>query len=269
MFKIHTKSLSIFLALVFMATNGQAQDQPIVIQISGEASEITAPAVIQTFFANQGTAVVLPQGTGGRQVITSSVSGGFYGGGSPEYLLRMKQIQDELALEEEQIKKITAAVKDIQTRRQEVYKEAAKVAPEKRREFYTEMNTVHQELLEEQIGKILESKQKSRLEQIQYQMQMKSGGAYAFQNPKLTEALGITAEQLKELREKNLAANRELALEYQRMRKESQEKVLGEVLTKEQQKKIEALTGEKFELQPVQRSNFNVLPSGTKTPSSK
>jgi hypothetical protein len=53
------------------------------------------------------------------------------------------------------------------------------------------------------------------------------------------------------------------------MRKESQEQILGEVLTKEQQKKIVALTGEKFELQPAQRGNFNVLPSGKKTPLKK
>jgi cobalamin biosynthesis protein CobT len=100
-------------------------------------------------------------------------------------------------------------------------------------------------------------------------MQMKSGGAYAFQNPKLAAALGMTPEQLKKLQEKNLAANRELALEYQRLRKESQERILGEVLTKDQQKKIEALTGEKFELQPVQRGNFNVLPNGKKTSTNK
>lgn len=263
MFKIHTKTLSMLLAITFMTTNGQAQDAPVVIQISGEAVAVTE--AIQTFLVTQGTTVFLPQG-GGQQIFTSSVSGGFFGGGSPEYLLRMKEIQDELTLEAEQIKKITAVVKDIQARRQEVYKGAADIAPEKRREFYAEMNTVHQELLEEQIGQILLPKQKSRLGQIQYQMQMKSGGAYAFQNPKLAEALGITPEQLKELREKNLAANRELALEYQRMRKESQEQILSEVLTKEQQKKIAALTGEKFELQPAQRGNFNVLPSGKKTP---
>ena len=268
MFKIHTKTLSMLLAVAFMTTNGQAQDASIVIQISGEAEGLAIPEAIQTFLATQGTTVFLPQG-GGQQIFASSVSGGFFGGASPEYLLRMKQIQDELTLEAEQIKKITAVVKDIQARRQEVYKGAADIAPEKRREFYAEMNTVHQELLEEQIGQILLPKQKSRLEQIQYQMQMKSGGAYAFQNPKLAEALGITPEQLKELREKNLAANRELALEYQRMRKESQEQILGEVLTKEQQKKIAALTGEKFELQPAQRGNFNVLPSGKKTPTKK
>ncbi len=268
MFKIHIKTLSMLLAVAVMTTNGQAQDTPIIIQISGDAGEIAAPEAIQAIFATQGTTAFLTQG-GGQQLITSSVSGGFFGGASPEYLLRMTQIQDELALEAEQIEKITAAVKDIQTRRQEVYKGVTDIAPEKRREFYSEMNTVHQELLEKKIGQILLPKQKSRLEQIQYQMQMKSGGAYAFQNPKLAEALGITPEQLKELREKNLAANRELALEYQRMRKESQEKILGDVLTKEQQKKIEALTGEQFELQPVQRSNFNVLPSGKKTPTKK
>ena len=268
MIKNHTKTLSMLLAVAFMTTNGQAQDTPIVIQISGGAGEIAAPEAIQTIFATQGTTAFLTQG-GGQQLITSSVSGGFFGGASPEYLLRMKQIQDELVLEAGQIEKITAAVKDIQTRRQEVYKGVTDIAPEKRREFYAEMNTVHQELLAEKIGQILLPKQKSRLEQIQYQIQMKSGGAYAFQNPKLAEALGMTPEQLKELQQKNLAANRELALEYQRMRKESQEKILGEVLTKEQKKKIEALTGEKFELQPVQRGNFNVLPDGKKTSPNK
>jgi hypothetical protein len=268
MFKMHTKILLMLLAGGFMTTNGQAQDTPIVIQISGDAGNSAAPIAIQTFFATQGTTAFLPQ-SGGNQLIASSVSGGFFGGGSPEYLLRMKQIQTELVLEEEQIKKITAAVKDTQARRTEIYKVAADIAPEKRREFYAEMNAVHQELLAEQISQILLPKQKVRLEQIQYQMQMKSGGAYAFQNPKLAAALGMTPEQLKKLQEKNLAANRELALEYQRLRKESQERILGEVLTKDQQKKIEALTGEKFELQPVQRGNFNVLPNGKKTSTNK
>lgn len=102
MFKMHTKLLLILLTVGFMATNGQAQDTPIVIQISGDAGDIAAPIAIQTFFATQGTTAFLPQG-GGNQLITSSVSAGFFGGGSPEYLLRMKQIQAELALEEEQI----------------------------------------------------------------------------------------------------------------------------------------------------------------------
>ncbi len=166
MFKMHTTILLMLLAGGFMTTNGQAQDTPIVIQISGDAGNSAAPIAIQTFFATQGTTAFLPQ-SGGNQLIASSVSGGFFGGGSPEYLLRMKQIQTELVLEEEQIKKITAAVKDTQARRTEIYKVSADIAPEKRREFYAEMNAVHQELLAEQISQILLPKQKVRLEQIQ------------------------------------------------------------------------------------------------------
>jgi len=181
----------------------------------------------------------------------------------------MKQIQQELALDDEQIEKINAARKDIQKRRQELYKSATDIDPEKRREFYQEMTTIHQELLEEQISQILLPKQKNRLEQIQTQMQIQSQGAYAFQNPQLAKLLGITEEQLKSLREKNLASQRALALEYQKMRQAAQMEILGEVLTREQQKTLEKISGEKFELQPAQRSNFNVLPAGTKSATEK
>ena len=46
MIKNHTKTLSMLLAVAFMTTNGQAQDTPIVIQISGGAGEIAAPEAI-------------------------------------------------------------------------------------------------------------------------------------------------------------------------------------------------------------------------------
>jgi hypothetical protein len=254
------KIATALLAALFITTAAHAQQEAlIVLEESG--------LQIRT---SQQEGVVIFQGTQGQ--VRTATMGYYYGGGyTPQYMLAMKQIQEELDLSVEQLKKI-AEVRAASTKHtQEIYKEMQQVAPEKRSEFYREMTEVHRENMEKAFTEILLSHQKKRLDQIQYQMQLKSQGTYALQNPQLAKTLGITDEQLKEMRQKALDANRKLAEDYQRMRREAQKKILDDVLTKEQKKRLEELSGKSFELKPANR-NFRVLDNtatGKKAPEKK
>ena len=235
------------LAALFITTAAHAQ---------GEA-RIIFPEGGLRFRISQQDGVIIFQGFEG---LVQTASTGFTSGGgyTPQYTLAMKQVQEELDLSTDQLKKI-AKVRAASTKHtQEIHKEMQQVAPEKRSEFYREMTEVHRENMEKAFTEILLSHQKKRLDQIQYQLQLKSQGTNALQNPQLAKALGITDEQIKEMRQKALDANRKLAKEYQRMRRESQDKILADVLTKEQKKRLEELSGKSFELKPVNR-NFRVL----------
>ena len=93
---------------------------------------------------------------------------------------------------------------------------------------------------------MLHPPQLNRLKEIQFQSKIDSRGGNALFDPAVAKALGITDEQRKELMAKSQTAQKELNEKIQAMRKEMQEKLLHDVLTEDQVKMIEKLTGLKF-----------------------
>ena len=241
------KIASSLIAVLLLTTAAHAQDEAFIVFQEGGLQIRTS----------ESDGVIVFQGTEG-QVRTATSSYYYQSGYTPQYMLALQQVQEELELSKDQLKQIAEVRASSTKHTQEIYKEMQQVAPEKRGEFYREMIEVHRENMEKEFTAILLAHQKKRLDQIQYQLQGKSQGTYALQNPRLAKALGITDEQIKEMRQKALEANRTLAAEYQRMRRESQEKILEDVLTKEQKKRLEELSGKSFEWKPVNR-NFRVL----------
>ena len=241
------KVASSLIVVFLLSTAAHAQQEALIVLQEGSLQ----------IRATQDESVIVFQGTEG-QVRTATTGYYYQSGYTPQYMLAMKQIQEELDLSKDQLKQIAEVTAASTKHTQEIYKEMQQVAPEKRGEFYREMIEVHRQNMEKEFTEILLAHQKKRLDQIQYQLQVKTQGTYALQNPQLAKVLGITEEQIQQMRQKALEANRTLAAEYQRMRRESQDKILEDVLTKEQKKKLEELSGKSFELKPVNR-NFRVL----------
>jgi|GEM_PF-1646192 len=193
-------------------------------------------------------------------VLRSGGSGGAwsYYGSSYQGLIGLKQIHEELKLDERQIEKIKKVQEEYRNEQQEILKEYRNIDADKRTEFYREMQETNQQNYANKIKDILRASQLKRLEQIQLQNTLRSRGNYALYDPKIVELLEITEEQKKEIRTKAMEAQKKLNAEMMRLRQEMQEKLLDEVLTATQKRKIKELSGDKYEMKPIEyaRPNF-------------
>ncbi len=93
-----------------------------------------------------------------------------------------------------------------------------------------------------------------RLKQLQNQSRMRGGLERALENESFRDSLGITDEQMEELKEKAEEVREWSTEQFNRIRKEAQDKVLS-VLTADQRKKIKDMTGDEFEFDQNQGRN--------------
>lgn len=115
-------------------------------------------------------------------------------------------------------------------------------------EEYTELLLAQKANREKRINEILLPHQINRLQQISFQMRTREIESFN-QNSideTLVEKLGLSNEQLKELKKKAAEIKQRLAEEYKRMRAEAKEELL-DVLTEEQRAKFTELSGAKYE----------------------
>ena len=122
-------------------------------------------------------------------------------------------------------------------------------------EYFRENEKKFREQIKEGVNDILLPHQVKRLEQLEVQMKIRSGGARAVAGDFLANTLDLTDEQRKELREKEREAQRELNEKIAKLREEARERVLEEVLTTAQQEKLAELKGDKFEVKRPERGN--------------
>jgi hypothetical protein len=129
--------------------------------------------------------------------------------------------------------------------------------PQERTKKYHEGAKALGEETEKKVLDILLPHQIKRLKQITLQMQLQTSayGPQAFQSEQLVEELKITDEQRAQLQEKQKEVMKEMQEKtqafYKQLQEESREKLLS-VLTPAQRRKLEELTGEKFQWQPHQ-----------------
>ena len=235
-------------------------------------------AIIQLAEPVEGSSqtIILAEPAGGAPAaIRSFVSGGggaigysmfpYWAARSPEQMLGQKQFQDELDLQEEQIKKIAEIRKQAQEKQREVYKGLNEIDARKRGEFIREMQLVNREFVEKEIEKVLLPHQVKRMTEIQTQMSLKSQGTWALRQGKLAEALGITKEQQAELQKKAMEAQRKIQEETAKLKAKLEAEILEEVLSKDQRAKLNDLQGDKYEVKPFQQPGRLVTP-GSVTP---
>ena len=175
-------------------------------------------------------------------------SGGPFGpgGASMFELLMNDQVRHEIELVEDQEHELREL--------RDKFRDKIQSAMQKIRESggdFTQMRTVFAEAREEieaEISDILLDHQLDRLKQLMVQVRMQRGASEALASDEIREKLGLTEEQLDEIRKVATEAQEELRKKILEAQKEAQNKIIG-VLTPEQQKIWKELIGEQFSFQ--------------------
>ena len=208
--------------------------------------------------ASQASAQVAVQG-GGRG--TRAVAP--YGGQSVLYMLYNPQIQKEIEIVDDQKAELQKIQTEMSAKMSEAYQKMAipqDADPEEQQKKYMEIYQSIGKETDERAQKILLPHQRKRLSQILLQMKLQQSGygygfAGAIGGDDVAKELGITDAQKEELRKKEEEVRAGMQKKYQEFYKKLQEestKELMSVLTPAQRKKLEELTGEKFEWQQAQ-----------------
>jgi len=222
------------------------------------------------------TAVALAAGLVG--LAFAQRGGGGFGGGfgqtGPAQLINSKTVQADLKASEEQVTKLKDWAKGWATKSREMMQEKLKDVPMEER--FQKMAEVNAEISKEaytEIGKVLDEKQVKRLKQIELQL----AGTRALSMKDVSEGLKITEEQTTKIREIGMASfkdrqdlNEEYGVkgfgppklegdkqkEYQKkldaITKDVETKTMA-VLTDEQKKKFEEMTGEKVDVAKIRQ----------------
>jgi len=172
------------------------------------------------------------------------------------YWLTNDQMVGELGILPEQKEKLDKLRTDMQTKTTEAYKSINfnEIKPEERtNKYYEVMNKVSDETAKE-VEKILLPHQIKRLKQIMTQTRLQQlgygGGAAVLGGDDLASELGITDQQLEELKKKEEEVRQEIQKKsqefYKKLQEESREKIFS-VLTPKQRRKLDELIGERFE----------------------
>jgi hypothetical protein len=159
-------------------------------------------------------------------------------------------VQKEIELVDEQLQQIRTINEEFSKKISEQVKELTSggMNPEKGKD----LSKLIQELNEQKKAKmegVLLPHQFDRLRQISLQMQMKnSGEAATLASEQVAEALGLTDEQKERLEKRSEDLKKELEEKIAKLKDKAREDLLSE-LTRDQRKKLDEMTGNKFDLQ--------------------
>lgn len=190
--------------------------------------------------------------------------GGFGGPGGPGgpggnigFLLQNDQIKEELKIDDSQAEEVQDLVDAQRDAMREMFRGGDfDFRSEEGRAKIREMVEEQTAKLEKDLGTVLKPEQISRLKQIGRQMQTNRPGQTGglIQNEQLTEELGLTEQQLTQMKEMAPKVQEELRAEVQKATKAAEEKLLS-VLTPTQKAKYAELMGEPFQFDPA-RAGF-------------
>lgn len=166
------------------------------------------------------------------------------------------QIQSELDLVPDQKAAIEKIRNEMNTKLQESYKELKDVEPAERQKKYYEMYVKLGAETDKRVEEVLLPHQSKRIRQIGLQMRLANSGygsAAALNSEDIAKELGITPEQIEELKKREVELRQEIQEKtrefYKKLNEESREKLMS-VLTSAQRQKLKDLEGDKFELKP-------------------
>ena len=181
--------------------------------------------------------------------------GGFGGQGNSLGLLQNRQIQEELELMDDQIDEL----QEVQQRVGEIMRDAfsgidwRNMEGDERQEVMDEMREKMEEEMKDiqkDVDEILLPHQRTRLKQITVQTQSRgrNGVVGALSSSAVAEELGLSEEDIEELREKQEEVQKKLQEKIAKLNQEAEDEVLS-VLSSEQRKKYKEMVGDKFEFQ--------------------
>lgn len=171
------------------------------------------------------------------------------------YLL-YPQIQSELDLVADQKAALDKIRNEMNVKLQESYKELKDVEPAERQKKYYDMYMKLGVETDKKVEEVLLPHQVKRIRQIALQMRLSSSGygsAAALNGEDVAKELGITPEQIEELKKREIEVRQEIQEKtrefYKKLNEEAREKLMS-VLTSAQRQKLKDLEGDKFELKP-------------------
>jgi len=201
----------------------------------------TAVLVVSPAFAQGGRG-----GAGGR--------GGFGGGGGElgqmMFLLQDENVRKDLEIVDDQVEKMRDLQRKSFDGMRDMFTGLRDLSEDERNakleEIRTQMEARQKDLVKE-ADEILLPHQKSRLQQIMVQSQLRrQNTGDALSNGKLAEELGITEDQKEQLAKIQEEVTKELAEKTAKLREDAKNKVL-KVLTAEQKAKLDKLIGAPIE----------------------
>jgi len=175
---------------------------------------------------------------------TAAFGGGYFS------LLRQEDVRKELELVEEQENELAQIGAEMREQMRELFSGLRDVPAEQRREKMAELRDEFSQLAESmrsRVDAVLLPNQRDRLQQLMLQAQLRQQGTVStLTSPQLAERLGLSDEQVEELKQKEAEVTAELQKEIQKLRAEAREKLL-EVLSLSQRQKLEELLGQQVE----------------------
>lgn len=187
--------------------------------------------------------------------------GGFGGPGGPGGpggglfgLAFRDDIQQELQVVDEQREKLRVLADEARGRVEQemrgMFEEMRDLGEEDRRARFDQirekMDAMNAEF-EKQLGEVLLPHQLDRLRQIDLQGRIRRGGAQAITGGEIAKALNLTDEQREKLEKRAIEVQEELQAKIRELQADARKKML-DVLTPEQQAKLEKMMGEQFEM---------------------
>jgi hypothetical protein len=176
-------------------------------------------------------------------------------GQSLQYLL-YPQVKEELDLLPDQIAALDKIRNELTVKMQDAYKELKDVPQADRQTKYLEVYSRMGADADKRVAEVLLPHQTKRIRQIALQMRLANSGygsSAALNADDVAKELGITADQVDELKKREAELRQEIQDKtrefYKKLNEESREKLLG-VLTAAQREKLKELQGDKFELNP-------------------
>lgn len=229
-----------------------------------------------------------PEGPGGP--------GGPRGPAGMGMLLRMPEVQEELALTDEQLMQLRELGEEMRERfrgrmegRRGGRRGGPNGPPEERRrgpraegerpprerpergdgDFRGKMRERMQEAraeVEGRLAEVLSTEQMTRLKQLGVQHQLQRGGPRALMHGEVSDALQLSEDQRGELRDQAHEVREEMATKIRELRKAGNEQLLN-VLTTEQRATLDGMAGEPFDFPPpAMRGPRGEGPEGDRPP---
>ena len=170
----------------------------------------------------------------------------------PLGMLQRKQIQEELDLSKDQIEVVKELQRDIQRQTREIFSSGAKFGGDAARMMETAQKAIR-ENIEKELGEVLSVKQIQRLGQLEVQMSLRNRGVRALTEDKLAKALEISAEQKKDILERQRKAMKDLQEEIEDLKERHRTRLLKELLDDEQLSKLEKMSGNEYQVREINR----------------
>lgn len=175
----------------------------------------------------------------------------FGAGGDSFSLLNNKSIQKDLELVEDQMESIRAVQSEFGKKIRDQIGDISKgnFDPE-RMSGLKDIIAEIQAQKKEEINKLLLPHQQDRLRQVALQMKMKSRGtSSALTSDEVAEELGITVEQIEELKERAKKLQKEIEEKTNQLKENAKQELIG-ILTPAQQKKLKEMIGDEYKPEP-------------------